>query len=109
MSQPVVPNPNTITPLPEAISTINYYMMGKNRKDMGVQEYLRFRNDWVFFNTVYAYNYTVSTMNGLSADNKFYNPWQFASNGDLTSYMNGQTAHTSFYSNAPIGQFGNFF
>jgi len=111
MSLPVIINVNTIPPSDEAVSTICAYPLGTIRRDLGIQGYINYKNDWNMFNSVWAYNYTVSTLNGLSVasgSSALYNPWQFMSNGDLVSYSNGQQAHISFYSNVPATQFANF-
>jgi len=106
MAQPVIINVNTLPTLPAATSTICAYPLGKIRTDMGIQEYINYKNDWNFFNTVWSYNYTVSTLNGQG---NLYHYYQFMSNGDMVSYSNGQNAHVSFYSNAPTSQFNNFY
>jgi hypothetical protein len=106
MAQPVIINVNTLPILPAATSTICAYPLGKIRTDMGIQEYINYKNDWNFFNTVWSYNYTVSTLNGQG---NLYHYYQFMSNGDMVSYSNGQNAHFSFYSNAPTSQFNNFY
>ena len=105
MSQSAIININTLPVSPESISTICAYPLGKVRIDMGIQEYRNYKTDWYFFNKVWTYNYTVSTLNGLGKSNNYY---QFMSNGDLISYSNGQLAHVAFYSNAPPTQFNNF-
>ena len=107
MSQAVI-NPNTtLTPLPAAISTICAYPLAKVRNDMGIRDYLQYKNDWYFFNTVWTYNYTVSTLNGGGATPPV-SPYIFMSNGDLISYINGQNEHIEVYP-TPVGQFNNFF
>lgn len=106
MAQPVIINVNTLAILPAATSTICAYPLGKIRTDMGIQEYINYKSDWNFFNTVWSYNYTVSTLNGQGGSNHYY---QFMSNGDVVSYSNGQLAHVVFYSNAPPNQFNNFY
>ena len=107
MSLPVIINVNTVPPSPEALSTVYAYPLGTVRRDMGIQEYINYKNDWNFFETVWSYNYTISTLNGLSGGSR-YSPWQFMSNGDIVSYTKGQLAHFAFYSNAPANQFNNF-
>jgi hypothetical protein len=111
MSLPAIINVNTIPPSPESISTINAYPLGTVRRDLGIQGYINYKNDWEFFNTVWSYNYTISTLNGLSVEffGKYqFSPWQFANYADIASYSNGQMAHFAFYSNAPTNQFNNF-
>jgi hypothetical protein len=105
MSQP---NPNTLEPLPEALSTMLAYPIKKIRKDMGMAEYADYKKHWDYFTTVWSYNYTVSTLNGI-AGKPMYRPWQHPSNEELLCFRNGQIAHASVYSNAPMGQFDNFY
>jgi len=109
MSQAVI-NPNTtLTILPAAVSTMCAYPLAKVRSDMGIQEYIQYKNDWYFFNTVWTYNYTVSTLNGGGRGAKSnLDPYQFMSNGDYISYINGQSEHIEVYP-TPVGQFNNIF
>lgn len=93
--QPAIPNPNTIPISAEAQSTIMIYMFSTLRRGYGIQEYVNYQRDWVFFNTVWSYNYTVSTLNGQGG--RLYQPWQFLSSQDRASYSNGQSAHASVY------------
>ncbi len=96
--------PNIIPVLPAAISTICAYPLAKVRKDMSIQEYITYKLDWNIFNTVWSYNYTISTLNG-QAGKPLYSYYQFLTIDDQVSYLRGQTAHASYYSNAPTGQF----
>ena len=73
---------------------------------MGIQEYIQYKQDWFFFNNTWAYNYTISTMNGLNGS--ILRPFQFATNRDLISYINGQNEHIEAYP-TPVGQFNNIF
>ena len=90
--------------LPAAVSTMCAYPIAKLRKDMNSQEYATYRNNWILFNTVWSYNYTVSTINGLSGGG-LRSYYQFSSNTELQNYRQGQIAHDTVYSNAPVGQF----
>ena len=94
MSQPVIINVNTIPISPVATSIICSYPLTKIRSCIPIQEYINYKHDWNLFNTVWSYNYTVSTLNGTSGS---YNPWQFSSNGSAVSYSNGQSAHVACY------------
>ena len=105
MSQPIINNVNTVPILPQATSTILAYPLAKVRSGIGIQEYINYKNDWNFFNTVWSYNYTISTLNGSG---KHYMYYQFMSNGDQVSYSNGQMAHAAFYSDN-MSQFNNIF
>jgi hypothetical protein len=97
-------DPNTIAPSPAAISSICAYPLAKLRKDMSIQEYTTYKMDWEIFNKVWAYNYTVSTLNGRTGKST-YSYYQFLTIEDQVSYIRGQGAHAAFYSNAPVGQF----
>jgi hypothetical protein len=103
------PDPNTVPVSKEAISTILAYPIGKVRKDLGIQEYINYQYNWELFNTVWSYNYTISTLNGgtIPSGSQPYKFYQFMTYKDVTSYSNGQISHISFYSNAPVGQFNN--
>lgn len=98
------PNPNTVPVLPAAISTMCAYPLGKVRKDMNSQEYIDYKYDWNMFNTVWSYNYTISTLNGLGRKFDYY---AFTTNHDRISYINGQASHIAFYSNVPAAQFAD--
>jgi hypothetical protein len=98
------PNPNTVPILPAATSTMCAYPIGKVRKDMNSQEYSNYRYEWYLFNTVWSYNYTISTLNGQGAT---YDYWAYKTNHDRNAYINGQAAHVAFYSNVPAAQFAS--
>ena len=100
------PNPNTVPVLPAATSTILAYPLGKVRKDMNAQEYINYVYDWEMFNTVWSYNYTISTLNGSNVGKK-HDYYAFTTNHDRISYINGQVSHVVFYSNVPPTQFAN--
>jgi len=92
-----------------ALSTIQAYPLGKVRVGMPSQEYTKYKNDWNYFNSVWAYNITVSTLNGSSGQIT-QPPYEFVTNEDKVSYVNGQVSHISFYSNAgAAGVFNNIF
>ena len=95
MQQPVIPNINLTHVSAEAHSTICSYDFSTVRKGYSISEYLTYQKDWLFFNTVWSYNYTVSTMNGQGGN--LYQPWQFIDNADRVSYNNGQIAHIAVY------------
>jgi len=86
---------NTIARSPESISTICQYPIGKLRNDMGYQEYIRYQNDWNFFNYVWSYNYTVSTLRSTTGTD--IQAFTFPDNRTAISYSNGQAAHAAFY------------
>ena len=105
-------NVNTVPPLPAAVSTICAYPLAKVKGTMSVQEYLNYKQDWYFFNTVWSYNYTISTLNGLASSSPPtappgtpLNSYKFMRRADLVSYSNGQVSHTEVY---PSASFKNF-
>jgi hypothetical protein len=94
-------------PLPEAISTIHSYPLAKVRVGMPAQEYIQYKANWKIFNRIWAYNYSVSTLNGSGT---VYAPYEFASNAEVISYVSGQAAHIAYYSDAgAAGVFNNFY
>lgn len=98
MQVPAIPNINLIHVSAEAQSTICSYDFNTVRKGYSIREYVTYKQDWLFFNTVWSYNYTVSTMNGQGAN--LYQPWQFIDNNDRVNYNNGQIAHVAVYPNS---------
>lgn len=100
----LAPNPNTVPVLPAALSTVCAFPIGKVRKDMNSQEYNNYKYDWNMFNTVWSYNYTISTLNGQGAN---FTYWTYTNNHDRVSYINGQASHVAFYSNVPAAQFAS--
>lgn len=98
MQQPTIPNPNTIPISQDAQSTINAYIFSTIRRGYSIGEYMTCQKDWIFFNTVWSYNYTVSTLNGQNQGNGIYvHPWQFINSQERSSYSNGQAAHIAVY------------
>jgi len=96
-------------PSPEAVSTIVAYPLAKVRVGMPSREYTQYKLDWFFFNDVWSYNYTVSTLNGSSGILS-YSPYDFAKNADFISYTRGQAAHIAYYSTiGGSGFFNNFY
>ena len=55
-------------------------------------------------NTVPVIYPAISTLNGQGAS---YTYWTYTNYKDRTSYINGQEAHVTFYSNVPAAQFAN--
>lgn len=93
--EPAILNPNQIPISSEARSTICEYAFSTVRRGYPFQEYMNYQRDWAFFNTVWSYNYTVSTLNGQG--HGLYQPWQFMRSQDRQSYSNGQAAHSASY------------
>ena len=81
-----------------AFSTINSYPLGKVRTGMPAKEYAQYKNDWNFFNKVWATNYTVSTINATAECP--IPKYEFASNAERLSYINGRISHVSYYPSA---------
>lgn len=100
-------NPNTIAPLSTATTLICTYPFRIVRKDMSQNEYLQTKMDWYQFDKVWAYNYSVSTLNG-NASRKVYSPYYFLTNNEKNSYARGQIGHIEAYSSiAKTGFFNN--
>jgi len=87
-------NPNTVAVLPAAISTIVSFPFGIQRRGISVQEYNTYRQDWVNFNNVWSYNYTISTLNSSGTS---YSRYFFVTRKDYVSYINGQQSHVSYF------------
>lgn len=102
--------PNNNLPLitnSNALSTICAFPLAYYRKDLNSSERTAYRYEWVTFETIWAYNYTVSTLNGITLP-KPYSPYQFQSKNEQLAYSNGQLSHIAYYSTAAItGQFNN--
>ena len=70
-----------------------------------MQEYINYRNDWDFFNYVWAYNWTVSTVNGFNAAagrKGLISPYAFPNYAYGLSYSNGQISHATVYPSAAV-------
>jgi hypothetical protein len=68
------------------------------------QEYYTYVNNWNFFTSVWAYDYTVSTLNAGSIKQLPY--YEFSTNAARMSYIQGQASITSQYPKAAnAGQF----
>ncbi len=103
------PSPNrNINILPSAISSMALaYPLAFSRKDMSNQERIKYTYEWVTFENIWQYNYTVSTINGIN-QSYTYSPWQFGSLNERLSYSNGQLSHIAYYSTAAFeGAFYN--
>ena len=102
------PSPNrNITVSQAAISTIYGFPLAFSRKDLSNQERIKYTYEWNVFDQVWAYNYTVSTLNGQSG-NYIYSPYQYLNLNERLAYTNGQLAHIAYYSTAgAAGQFNN--
>jgi hypothetical protein len=109
----------------EAISSISRYPVAKRRKDMTPREYTVYKSDWDTFNRIWAYDYSVSTLNSINSilvpitstgptnviklNTNPYLYYKFQDNSERMSYTNGQNAHIEYYITysgiAPIGRF----
>jgi hypothetical protein len=103
------PNPNENIPINlTAVSTICGYPVATLRKDMSSSEWVDYKDDWSVFNSIWAYNYTVSTLNGNSTTGAKRSPWVMLSNRQKMQYLRGQSAHVAVYPTAgSSGQFNN--
>ena len=98
-----LPNPNTVAPDQAVLATINSYQFKTTRRDMSYNERLEYNLCWDFFNYVWAYNVTVSTLNGRLGPSKissWKDRYQFLTPSDRVSYVKGQTAHEAEYPDA---------
>ncbi len=103
------PSPNrNIAILPAAISSMTLaYPLAFSRKDLSNQERIKYTYEWVTFENIWTYNYSVSTMNGIN-QSYTYSPWQYQNINERLAYSNGQLAHISYYSTAALtGAFYN--
>lgn len=108
MSQlPVLLNENNVTISTEATNIICSYPLAKVRSCMPIREYIAYKNDWYFFDNVWSYNYTVSTIN--STESRYLRPYHYLNNAEMISYSNGQSAHIAYYSNVSSSVFQNIF
>jgi hypothetical protein len=100
-------NPNTVQPFASTFQILSVYPFRTVRKDLTQNEYLQNKLDWTQFDNVWAYNYTVSTLNG-QAGRKVFSPYYFIRNEEKLSYLRGQSAHIAAYSTiATTGIFNN--
>jgi hypothetical protein len=79
-----------------AISEISAYPIGSIRTGMTAQNYMKYKADWNYFNTVWAYNYTTSTINLLN--NTKTPAYEFQTTEKKLSYLRGKTYHLEYYS-----------
>ena len=105
------PNPNKpLTILSAAKEILCTYPLVQIRKDMSIQEKITYNYEWNTFNTVWAYNYTVSTVNGLGGLTGIgaNSPWQHINNKERIAYRRGQIFHVQAYPDAgAAGVFNN--
>ena len=95
-----LPDPNKqIEILPAAIQQICEYPLASVRKDFTPLEWTTYKNDWKVFDTIWSYNYSVSTVNGQEGYKK-YSPYQFLNFNQRNSYLKGQFAHIDYYTEA---------
>jgi hypothetical protein len=96
-----VVNQNTYPVSTGGLMLLEPYILKTVRRDLGSQEYTKYKMDWEFFNQVWAYNWTVSTVNGLrgagARGQGFVNRYQFVTLADALSYTNGMSAHIQAY------------
>ena len=91
----------------DAISTLSAYPIVITKKGMTAHYLTSYRYEWMTFDNIWAYNYTVSTLNGNN-ERKMYSPYQFQSKNEQYAYRNGQISHNTYYSTAALaGQFNN--
>ena len=81
---------------PVAVSTMRQFPVIKSRSDMLSQEYYKYSNTWNYFQTVWVYNYSVSTLNA-AAEVPYYGPYEFNTNENRIAYIQGQAYHGAQY------------
>jgi hypothetical protein len=109
------PDPNpSLTINNGATEIICSYPLASQRKDYNQSEWNTYKIEWTTFNQIWAYNYTVSTLNGQGgsgSDQKKKEPYHFLSYNQRVAYIKGQLAHIAYYIDylgiAPVGQFNN--
>jgi len=79
----------------KAISTLTSYPLKKIRNDMTSQQYMDYTDDWTTFNNIWAFNYTVSSINASKISHA--NIYTFVSNKEYLSFLRGQQAHIIAY------------
>ena len=88
-----------------ALSIICLYPLVKRRMDMGFLEYINYTDNWNIFNRVWAYNYTVRELRTAGGNEGYY---QFVTDSERISYVNGRTSHIAAYpAAAATGAFNN--
>ena len=103
---PTIPSANRpLTLNPAAGVYLCQYPFASVRKDLSNSERIIAQYEWNTFNSIWAYNYTVSTLNGV-AGKPLNTPWQFANYKERASYEKGQLAHIAYYST--VGAAGGF-
>ena len=103
---PTIPSPNRpLTLNPTAIEYLCQYPFASTRKDLSNSQRIVAQYEWNTFNSVWAYNYTASTING-EVGSRVNSPWQFQNYKEKSSYENGQLAHIAYYST--VGAAGGF-
>lgn len=98
-----LPNPNQVPPDQTVLDAINSYRFKTTRRDMSYNERLEANLCWDFFNYVWAYNVTVSTINGNLGPaqiSEWKDRYQFITPADRVSYIKGQVQHESEYPDA---------
>ncbi len=61
---------------------------------MTIGQYIDYMADWTTFNNVWAFNYTVSTLNSKGIYTAYYS---FHTNQEQLSCLRGQLAHATVY------------
>ncbi len=64
---------------------------------MNAAELIQYKLNWLYFQQIWSYQYTVSTLNGQAGIPK-YSSFQFI-NGteDINNFRNGRAAHVAAY------------
>jgi hypothetical protein len=81
--------------LQQATTLITSYPLKKIRNDMSSGQYMDYIHDWNTFNTVWAHNYTASTINSYGQSSM--RMYTFPTNQEYQCFLRGQLAHVAVY------------
>ena len=88
----------------EATGIISQYPVYKLRKDMSRNEYIKYTLDWNNFNSVWIYNYTITSLNMIATIGRPpgeyripLGPYEFITGDERISYRLGQESHLAAY------------
>lgn len=96
----------------QATDIISQYPVYSVNRGMPSREYIKYKINWETFNRIWIYNYTIQTLNKNASASYPQNPpilpdYEFVSEQERISYIQGQDAHISAYPNVSTGTFAN--
>jgi hypothetical protein len=88
----------------EATQILSQYPVKKFRKDMSSQEYTEYKYDWIIFEKIWIYDYTIKTLNKNASvyGPGTLQPYAYISQDENTSYTRGLYAHVAAYPSSSI-------